>query len=98
MRHTALTDTKIRNLKAKAERYREPDGLGLYIEVTPAKGKYWRYRYKLGGKENLFAAGEWCEAPDGETVAQAQERRDSGRLTLAEARAARVGWQFGPQV
>jgi len=94
----ALTDTKIRNAKAKASRYRIADARGLSIEISPrggseVPGRHWRYRYRLGGKENIFAGGEWCAAPNGETPEEAQERRESGRLTLAEARVAREGWR-----
>jgi integrase len=98
----ALTDVKIRNAPIKARRYRITDSHGLSIEIPP-KGKrlgpkekprmFWRYRYKINGRENLFAAGEWCQVPTGETAEEAEARRDAGRLTLAEARLARVEWR-----
>jgi Arm DNA-binding domain len=79
-------------------RNRLTDSHGLSIEVSPSSTpsepkKYWRYRYRLGGKENLFAAGEWCQAPSGETPEQAADRQQGGRITLAEARHARVTWR-----
>ena len=89
----ALTDRSIRNAKPKARRYRLSDAHGLALEVSTAGGRYWRYRYRLDGRENIFAAGEWCSAPYGETVEQAEKRRASGRLTLAEARIERVKWR-----
>jgi integrase len=89
----ALSDVKIRNAKAKARGYRLTDSHGLSVEVTPAGNRHWRYRYRLDGKENLFAAGQWCAAPIGETPEDAAGRRDAGRLTLAEARLARVAWR-----
>jgi integrase len=97
----ALTDTQIRNAKPKARRYRIADAHGLSVEISPRKdkdgrkqvGRHWRYRYRLNGKENLFAAGEWCTAPAGETPEQARERQEAGRLTLAEARVARLTWR-----
>ncbi len=48
--------------------------------------KLWRYRYRIAGKENLFAVGEYCQVPAGETDAEAAIRKASGRFTLAEAR------------
>src|SRR5215510_1350097 len=81
-----LTDTRIKAAKPKDARYRIKDGLGLYLEVMPSGSRFWRYRYKLNGRENLFAMGEWCSAPYGETPEQAHARRDVGRFTLAEAR------------
>lgn len=89
----ALTDVRIRNAKPGQERYRLSDSHGLSIEISPRGGKYWRYRYRIGGKENIFAAGEWCQPPAGETGEAAETRRASGGLTLAEARAARVVWR-----
>ena len=46
-----------------------------------------------GGKAGLYAAGEYCAAPYGETAEQAEARRAAGRLTLAEARAERERWR-----
>ena len=89
----ALTDAKIRNAKPRAHRYRLADTHGLCIEIAPSGQRYWRYRYRIAGKENLFAAGEWCVAPIGETREQAADRQQGGRLTLAEARHARVTWR-----
>ena len=43
-----LTDTRLRALKPKAKPYKVADERGLYIEVTPAGGKHWRFRYRIG--------------------------------------------------
>jgi integrase len=89
----ALSDAKIRNAKPRAHRYRLTDTHGLALEISPSGNRLWRYRYRINGKENLFAAGEWCQAPIGETAEQAAERQQGGRMTLAEARHARVTWR-----
>ncbi len=81
-----LTDTRIKAAKPKAKRYRLNDGHGLKLEVSLAGGRFWRYRYRINGKENLYTLGEWGVAPDGETAEQALDRRSAGRFTLAEAR------------
>jgi len=88
-----LTDAKIRTAKTRANRYRIADSNGLAVEISPTGSRYWRYRYKLNGKENLFAAGQWCQPPLGESAEQAEARRNAGDLTLAEARAARMTWR-----
>ena len=90
-----LTISQIRNAKPKpkAMRSRLSDGHGLWLEVSRAGGRHWRYRYKLGGKEHLYAAGKWCVAPYGETDMQATARRAAGMLTLSEARAEREMWR-----
>ena len=81
-----LTDVTIRNAKPGEKAYRLRDGHGLSLEVTPAGGKVWRYRYELHGKEYIYAMGHWAVAPDGETTEQAQTRQAAGRFSLAEAR------------
>lgn len=85
-----LTDTQIRNTKPLPDKpVKLTDGGGLYLEVRPTGAKLWRYRYRIAGKENVFAVGEYAQPPRGETKEQAQSRRSAGMLTLAEARARR---------
>lgn len=54
-----LTDTKIRNTKPAEKPIKLTDGGGLYLEVRPTGTKLWRYRYRIAGKENIFAIGEY---------------------------------------
>lgn len=49
-----LTDIKLRNLTTPG---RHADGGGLYLQVTAAGGRYWRMKYRFGGKEKLLAFG-----------------------------------------
>jgi integrase len=85
-----LSDAQIRSEKPLPDKpKRLPDGHGLYLEVRPSGAKLWRYRYRIAGKENVFALGEYVQAPRGETKEQAESRRNAGMLTLAEARARR---------
>ena len=84
-----LTDTSCRNAKPRSKLYRMADANGLCLEVKPTGVKAWRYRFQLGGRENLFAIGDYVAAPAGETTEQAQARRDGGAFTLAEARVER---------
>lgn len=89
-----LTDTRIRNAKkAEGKPYKLTDAKGLYLEVKPTGSKLWRYRYRIDGKENVFAGGEYAGVTDAETPEQAEARRNGGRLTLAEARAKREEWR-----
>lgn len=85
----ALTDTRIRTAKKTAAAYKLTDSGGLYVEVRPSRAKLWRYRYRIAGKENLFALGEYVQAPNAETEAETYARVSGGRLTLAEARTER---------
>lgn len=55
------------------------DGMGMYLEVTAAGGKYWRMKYRHGGKEKRLALGVY----PGVTLAEARKRRDKAREALA---------------
>ena len=54
-----LTDVKIRNTKPSETPVKLADAGGLYLEVRSSGKKLWRYRYKIAGKENVFAIGEY---------------------------------------
>lgn len=54
-----LTDAKIRNTKPGPKPAKLADGGGLYLEVRPTGSKLWRFRYRIAGKENVFAIGEY---------------------------------------
>lgn len=84
-----LTDTRIRNAKAAKRPYKLTDSAGLHLEVRPNGAKLLRYRYRIAGRENLYAMGEYAQAPDGETRKEGEVRRAGGRFTLTEARAER---------
>lgn len=84
-----LTDTRIRNAKAGKAPQKLTDAGGLFVEIRPTGAKLWRYRYRIAGKENLYALGEYAKAPEGETQKEAEARRGGGRFTLTEARSER---------
>ncbi|MCC7327807.1 MAG: DUF4102 domain-containing protein [Burkholderiales bacterium] len=54
-----LIDVKVRNAKPGARPVRLWDSGGLYLEVSPAGGKLWRFKYRFQGKEKLLALGKW---------------------------------------
>lgn len=49
-----LTDAKLRTLTEPGKHF---DGAGLYLELTAAGGRYWRLKYRHGGKEKRLALG-----------------------------------------
>lgn len=75
-----LTDTKIRNTKPSAKPTKLTDGGGLYLEVRPNGSKLWRYRYRVAGKENIFALGSYPEL----TLADAREQRAQARKLVKQ--------------
>lgn len=74
-----LTDAAIRNAKPAAKAQRLFDGGGLYLEVAPAGGKWWRFKYRFGGKEKRLSLGVYPDV----SLKEARERRDEARKQLA---------------
>jgi hypothetical protein len=50
-----LTDTAIRKAVPSQKTIRLFDGDGLYLEVSPAAGKWWRLKYRFAGKEKRLS-------------------------------------------
>jgi len=76
----ALTDTRIRSLRPSESSYRKTDSGGLVLEVKPKGARLWRYRYRIAGKENMFAIGAYPEI----SLKQAREFRDEARKLVKE--------------
>lgn len=75
-----LTDLSVRNAKPGAKLYRLFDSGGMYLEVTPQGGRYWRLKYRLHGRERRISLGVY----PGVTLAQARERRDETKRSVAQ--------------
>lgn len=73
-------DITFRNAKPEAKAYKISDEKGLFMHVTPQGNKYWRLKYRFGGKEKLLALGVY----DDVTLAKAREKRDEARRLLAD--------------
>ncbi|MGO8756195.1 MAG: Arm DNA-binding domain-containing protein [Gallionellaceae bacterium] len=52
-----LTDTKIKNAKLGEKPFKLFDGWGLYLFITPTGSKWWRLKYRFGGKEKRASLG-----------------------------------------
>lgn len=89
----ALTDTAIRTAKPKDKAYKLYDERGLYLQVTPNGGKWWRFKYQFNGKEKLLSLGTYPEVPlagrwqDPETkkiwIDGARDKREKARELIA---------------
>lgn len=75
----ALTDVTIRKAKPANKAQRLFDGGGMYLEVSPAGGKWWRLKYRFGGKEKRLSLGTYPDTG----LADAREKRDAARKLLA---------------
>ncbi|WP_083908683.1 Arm DNA-binding domain-containing protein [Thioalkalivibrio thiocyanodenitrificans] len=51
----ALTESAIRNAKAKP--YKIDDERGLFLRVTPSGGKWWCLKYRYARKEKPLSLG-----------------------------------------
>lgn len=83
----ALTDTAIRNAKpgltpdgrVTTRPYKMGDAGGLYLEVAPSGGKWWRLKYRFDGKQKRISLGVYPDVG----LKAARERRDEARKLLA---------------
>ena len=96
----ALTDTLIKakthkdiDGKVKVAPYKLYDEKGLFLQVTPNGGKWWRFKYQFDGKEKLLSLGTYPEVPlagrwqDPDTkkiwIDGARDKRDKARELIA---------------
>jgi len=56
-----LSDLAIRRAKPSSKTQKHFDGGGLYLEISPAGGRWWRLKYRFGGKEKRLALGVYPE-------------------------------------
>lgn len=74
-----LTDARIRGLKPGERPYKTADFDGLYILTKPTGSRLWRFKYRIGGKEKVFAIGSYPEV----SLTVARKVRDEARADLA---------------
>ncbi len=75
-----LTDTKLRNLKAKNKSYKVSDSGGLYVEVMPSGSFLWRLKYRFEGREKRLAFGAYPSV----SLADARDARARAKSMLAK--------------
>jgi len=75
----ALTDTAIRKAKPIDKPQKLSDGAGLYLLLNPNGSRWWRLKYRHGGKEKLLSLGTYPDTG----LKDARERRDAARKLLA---------------
>jgi len=71
----SLTDSTIQNAQPGAKPVRLFDEKGLYLEISPSGGKWWRFKYRFGGKENRLSLGTYPNV----TLDEARSRRNELR-------------------
>lgn len=74
-----LSDTAVRNAKPTDKPVKLADEKGLFLLIHPNGSKYWRMKYRFGGKEKMLAFGVYPDV----SLKEARERRDDARKLLA---------------
>ncbi len=73
-----LNDPAIRNATTDTKPKKLYDSGGLYLLVTPTGGKWWRFKYRFGGKEKLLSLGTYPQV----SLKDARNDRDKAKKLL----------------
>lgn len=76
----SLTDTQVRAAKPQARPFKLSDGGGLHLEVRSTGAKLWRYRFRLHGRESVFAIGAYPAI----SLADARRARDEAKQLVSQ--------------
>lgn len=74
-----LSDVAIRTAKPRDKPYKLADGGGMYLEISPSGGKWWRLKYRFDGKEKRLSLGTYPEVG----LKEARVKREDLRRLLA---------------
>lgn len=77
-----LTDLQCRNARCAngIARERLSDGEGMYLEVVPTGARYWRLKYRIGGKEKRLSLGVYPRV----SLVHARQARKEARELIAK--------------
>ena len=75
----SLTHLEVENALPREKPYRLFDGRGVYLEVQPSGSRYWRFKYRFGGRETRISLGTYPET----SIKVARERCEQARQQLA---------------
>lgn len=76
----ALTVNAIKSAQPKDKDYKLYDEKGLFLLVTKKGAKYWRFKYRVNGKEKKLSFGVYPEI----TLTTARKKRDQARVNLQD--------------
>lgn len=75
-----LTDSAVKAAKPKDKPYKLSDTARLYLLVTTAGSKYWKWNYRLDEKDCTYTLGEYPDI----SLYKARELRDAARKIVDE--------------
>jgi len=73
-----ITHVAIVNAKPREKPYRLFDGRGLYLEISPSGGRWWRFKYRFDGKEKRLSLGVYPDV----SLKEARDHLDDVRRKL----------------
>jgi integrase len=76
----SLTEVAIKAAKPSDKARKLYDTEGLYLEVAPSGGKWWRFKYRVNGKEKRISLGTYPKV----SLLQARKARDEVKRMLAD--------------
>lgn len=74
-----LSVLTVKAAKPKSKPYKLADEKGLYLEISPSGGKWWRYKYRFDGKEKRISLGTYPDI----SLADARNSHAAARKLLA---------------
>jgi len=77
-----MNDADIRDLPIKPKPYKKAIGKSLFIQVMPNGSKYFRYKYSLHGKQQVYAIGVYPEV----SLLEAITKRDKIKRDLIQGK------------
>jgi integrase len=82
----ALTDTKLKSLKARDKAYKLADRDGMYVVVSPKGSVTFRYDYRLAGRRETITLGQYDEYQASLPKRNPEDVKYGDPLSLADAR------------
>ena len=76
----ALTSLAVKQAQPAGKTKRLYDERGLYLEISPAGGKWWRLKYRFAGKEKRLSLGVYPDIG----LKEARAARDEARRLIAQ--------------
>ncbi len=92
-----LTDARVRQAKSRLKPYKVSDAGGLFLWVTPAGGRIWRWAYRFDGKAKLMTLGKYPDISLGLARSRHTEARRllaTGADPMAKRKAAKTAERF----
>lgn len=82
-----LTDTELRKLRPKDKAFKIADRDGMYVSVSPAGTKSFRYDYRLNGRRETLTIARYDESLGSKSSRESSELEFGLSISLVEARA-----------